>query len=212
MANYLSDSGGKDFEIHPEGRFAARCIRVIGLGTQTSQYLGQETVAKKVMLAFETSELMTEGQYKGQPFIITARYTASIHEKSNLGKLLKKWRGRDFTDEERKKFDIDTLAGLNCYIEVEHNANGEGKTFANIDQIKKLPADVKPAKPFNKVMCFSPLDPDMDVFNALSKNIQATIEKSPEWKASQRGEQYAKDETASGSSQPIPDDDSDIPF
>lgn len=209
MSLKISASGGTDFEIHPAGVVAARCIRLIELGTQESEYLGQKKRAKKVMLAFETSAMMTEGEFSGKPFLMTTRYTASLHEKAALRKILKGWRGRDFTDIELDGFDLKNVLGKNCMINVVHNDSGD-KTYANIDSIMPLPAGMIAPK-VNPLVHFDLDEFDKDVFGALSKSLQETISKSPEYIKLTKGEAYGEDATASGAAG-IADLDSDIPF
>ena len=54
-------------------------------------------------------------------------------------------------------------------------------------------------------------EPDREVFGKLSKGMQETISRSPEFQSHQKGGTYAEDESASGSGPSFPDD-SDIPF
>lgn len=202
-------ASSKDFEIHPAGVYAARCTRLIDLGTQDSEYMGQKKRAKKVMVAFETTQLMTEGDFAGQPFLVSNRYTASLHENAALRKALKSWRGRDFTAVELDRFDMKTILGKPCMLNVVHNIEGE-KTYANIDSIMPLPAGMPPPKAAVTIH-FDVDEPDMEVFGKLSKGMQETISRSPEFQLYQKGASYAQDESASGSGPSIPDD-SDIPF
>jgi hypothetical protein len=61
MSLTLSANGGSaDFSPHPQGAFAARCVRIVDLGTQETEYMGEKKKAHKVVLAFETSETMRD--------------------------------------------------------------------------------------------------------------------------------------------------------
>lgn len=203
MSLTISAGSGKDFEIHPVGMFAARCTRVIDLGTQDSEYLGQKKRGKKVMIAFETTELMTEGEFEGRPFLMTNRYTASLHEKAALRKILVGWRSREFTEDELKAFDLKNILGKVCLLNIVHNKQKDGKVFANIASVNPLPAGMPPPKA-GPTISFTIADADMTIYSALSKNVQETIAKSPEWQ--ERGKVKV--------SEPAVDDldDSDIPF
>src|SRR4051812_45284681 len=92
----VSGNTGKDFTIHPAGVTAARCTRIIDLGTQDGEYKGKAKKIHKIMFAFESAVLMgdDEGEYAGKPFLITTRYTASLGEKALMRKDLESWRGR----------------------------------------------------------------------------------------------------------------------
>jgi hypothetical protein len=83
-----------------------------------------------IRLVWEIDELGADGQ----PFTVSQKYTASLHEKSRLRHDLESWRGRKFTTEELKGFDVENVLGANCQINVVH-ATKEGKTYANIASI-----------------------------------------------------------------------------
>lgn len=77
----VSDTGGAAFTPCPAGSYLARCVRLIDLGTQTTDYQGETKTARKVLLAFEILDDETRRD-DGQPFVLSKRYTASLHEKS----------------------------------------------------------------------------------------------------------------------------------
>ena len=55
-------------------------------------------------------------------------------EKANLRKDLESWRGKAFTDDEAKAFDVTNLMGKACMINIIHEAakNDPTKIYANI--------------------------------------------------------------------------------
>jgi len=68
-----------------------------------------------------------------QPMVLSKDFTLSMHEKSTLRKFLGDWRGKAFTDEEAKSFDITKLLGAECQISVSHQVSDkDGKTYANV--------------------------------------------------------------------------------
>lgn len=111
-----------------EGLFEAVCVDVVDLGMVASQY-GEK---HKLKIVWEVSEKMADGR----PFTIQQRYTASLSPKANLYKALKSWRGADFTKEELKSFEMDSLIGAPCRVNVEHNEN-DGNVYANVSVILK---------------------------------------------------------------------------
>jgi hypothetical protein len=206
MSLTLTSAGGSaDFAPHPQGVFAARCVRIVDLGTQTSDYMGETKKAKKVILAFETSETMTGGDFDGKPFLVTQRYTASLHEKAALRKDLKSWRGRDFNEEELAAFHLKNVLNAPCLLNIVHTDRG-GKVYANIASITPLPKGMTANKAVGDVFFFDLDQPDMGNFEKLSDKVKALIESSPEWK----GRTYAAEATASGASQEEELDD--VPF
>ena len=64
------------------------------------------------------------------PLTVSRTFTVSLHEKANLRKFLSAWRGRDFTTEEAKAFDVSKLLGAYCMVNVTESETN-GKTYSN---------------------------------------------------------------------------------
>jgi hypothetical protein len=94
---------------------------------------GNPKVQTKTRLVFLLDAQMDDGR----PFELAPLYTASLHEKAKLRKDLESWRGRAFTPEELKGFDLEKLIGANCQIQVVHAKVGE-KVYANVAAIVPL--------------------------------------------------------------------------
>lgn len=185
MGLKASDSGG-NFKPVPPGSYVARCISVIDLGTQTSVGKFGEKAAHKVRLSWEVFGDDDDGQpltVGDMPMTVSKEYTVSLHEKAALRRDLAAWRGRDFTDDERKGFDIDKLLGVYALINVTHDTGGNGKTYANVAGIAPVPKAMAAAKPpgVHPLTRFDLDAPDMDVFGALPEWLQKRIEAAPEW-------------------------------
>jgi hypothetical protein len=73
---------------------------------------------------------------------IGATYTLSLSEKSNLRPILQAWRGRAFTPDELKKFDVTTVLGAPCMITVTHEPKKDGGVYANVASVAKLPSGI----------------------------------------------------------------------
>lgn len=119
----------------PEGTFPAICVDEIDLGMVTSSFGGETNERHMVRIVWQ----LGEDDEKGKPYQIKQDYTASLHEKSNLRKVLQSWRGKAFTDNELFGFDLETVVGTGCLISVVHNAGRKGGTFANVGSVMKLP-------------------------------------------------------------------------
>ena len=170
-----------DFELTPAGTHVAVCYRVIDLGTQQIDFKGETKKQHKIMLSWELcDEFMTQGRNEGLPFSIHKRYTLSSHEKSSLRKDLESWRGKPFTDDDFGKFDIKVLLGIGCMIGVVH-AESNGKVYANISSIMKLPKGMSAKPPVNPITYFSLDDYEQIVYDTLSENLKSTISLSPEF-------------------------------
>jgi hypothetical protein len=70
-----------------------------------------------------------------RPFEVSQIYRLSLHEKSKLCQHLEAWRGRKFTSDEKKGFDLENLIGVNCQLQVVHNVKDGGDVYANIQAV-----------------------------------------------------------------------------
>lgn len=143
MSTYASDTGGGgNFDPVPEGPHPAVCDMFVDLGLQetTGKFSGK--IQHKIYLRWQIPSLRLSYEKDGVqmegPMTIGAKFTLSLHEKAALRKILKSWRGRDFTPEELKKFDVTTILGAPCLISVSHAPKDGGGVYANIDAVMKL--------------------------------------------------------------------------
>jgi hypothetical protein len=185
IAMIVTDTAGPTYSPCPPGSYRARCCRVIDLGTQTTDFQGEAKSARKVLVTFE---LMDEDARRddGAPFLLSKRYTASLHEKSALRKDLASWRGRDFTPEELKGFDLHNLLGRELYLSVVSVAK-DGRSFANIAGMMRVPkgAALRLPLPTEPLLYWdmSAAEPDWSAFAALPARVAEQIQQSPEFKA-----------------------------
>jgi hypothetical protein len=187
MSFYVEDKGG-NFERCPPGMHLSRCYRIVDLGTQKSEYLGQVKFLHKIMLAWEVFCTDDAGKpvsmKDGRPFGIFKNYTLSWAEKANMRIDLQSWRGRPFTQEEQKKFDLKNVLGAFCMLNIIERAGQNGNTYSNVDSITPVPGVIKQAglpEGVNKAEIFNLAEPDMALFNSFSDNLKKKIEASPEW-------------------------------
>lgn len=176
-------SGG-DFDPVPAGTHMAICWRVVDLGTQATTFQGKEREARKVLLSWEMPEETYEHEGETRPMTISQRYTFSMHEKAALRRDLEAWRGRKFMDEDFGPggFNIKKLLGVGCFLSIVHNEK-DGKTYANINSVSKLPKNTAAPSPVNPITYFSmqfASDYDPAVFGAFPEWLQDIIRKSPE--------------------------------
>jgi len=137
MSMIVKDTGsGGDFTPISEGIKIAVCSMVIDLGIQETSYGDKSQLFIQWQIPAERVEIKGENL----PAVISQRYTASLNEKANLRKTLEAWRSRKFTEEELSGFDMSTILGAGCQIQVVHNKSQDGtKTYANIGSIMGLP-------------------------------------------------------------------------
>ena len=178
-------NGGNDTPSYPTvsvGLHKARCVRVIDLGTQQNDYQGQISWKRQVMLIWEVP---SETDNKGEPLTISKFYTLSLNEKANLANDLVSWRGRPFTETEKKAFDISKVAGKPCSINVILNQNGKPK----VSTVMPIGKNDEIAQQFHPNMVFSITDfqeKKMEVFNQLPEGIRNIILKSKELEGTEK--------------------------
>lgn len=129
MAIIVSNNG-KDFERAKPGIHQAVCTNVYGPFMESYEWQGKKITAQKVVIMFELDERIKEGEYEGQRYTQSARFTASLHEKGKLRPFLESWKGCAFTPEGLAGFDLEKLIGVNCQLNLieKDKRGGGGKT------------------------------------------------------------------------------------
>jgi len=186
MAIIAESTGGSNYEPVEAGTYAARCYSMVYMGTLDESYQGQEKTLKKVRLTFELpTELKVFKEEKGeQPCVLSKDFTLSMHEKSGLRKFLQNWRGKAFTEDEAKKFDITVLLGKPCMLSVIHKTSAaNGKTYAEIAGVSTLMKGMAIAEQINPTFEFSVLDWDTEKFEKLPQFLKDKVMKSQEYQA-----------------------------
>lgn len=173
-------------ELIPAGNYLARCYQMLEIGHISENIMGVQKTLHKVRIGWELpEELKVFDTAKGeQPLVISKEYTLSMHEKSNLRKDLKSWRGKDFTEDEAKSFDITKLIGVPCMLNIIH-APGKSdpkKTYEQISGITALPKSVKCPAQINKTSLLSFDNFDWDLFKSLPDFLRTKIQGSEEFK------------------------------
>lgn len=184
MSLTLTAQNETEFKPVPAGSHHASCIRIIDLGTQLTEFQNERKEQHKVLIQWEIhadgdEELLMSD---GRPFIVSKRYTASLHSKSQLSADLRSWRGRDFTPEELQAFDLRNILGKTCLLSIAHETSTDGqRTYANIASISNKMKSFVPPKPENAVFAFDLGVPDWEIFQSLHEKIREQIKKSPEY-------------------------------
>jgi hypothetical protein len=193
MGFIATDSGGGNFKRVPQGVFIGRCYSLIDLGTQHTSGQYGDKFQHKLKISWELfgeeengTPLTIDVDGVMMPLTISKTYTVSLHEKAGLRRDLSAWRGKDFTDDEAKAFDVSKLIGAYCMINVTESTTNN-KTYSNVAGITPLPGALKNAKPepvYANVK-FDLDEPNMKVFATFHEKLQEAIKKSPEWAKSQ---------------------------
>lgn len=174
-------------ELIPAGNYVARCYQMIEIGTVSEIVMGKQSILKKVRIGWELpTELKIFKQEHGeQPLVISQEYTLSMHEKSNLRKMLASWRGKDFTEEEAKCFDITKLLGKPCLLNIIHKSakSDATKKFESISGITSIPKGTVVPEQINKTIELSYDKFDEDIFSKLPDFIKTKMQTSIEYAA-----------------------------
>lgn len=196
-------NGGAKMEPIEAGTHPAVCYGVVDIGEQYNEKYGK--AVRKCIVLFEVI---------GQTFVdkdgidrnrsISNTYTLSLSEKSALYRDLIAWRGRPFTPEELKGFNLENIIGVPCLLSITHTER-DGNTYANISGIMKMPKGME-TKGMEAHLSF---DLDRDPLSDMAK--------LPEWiqKRIQDSVTY-KDLISAGTGAPkleeIDDSDGELPF
>ena len=197
----------------PTGMHLARCYRIIDLGTQESTYMGNIKHLPKVMFQFEVHSEDSQGNAtvtsKGDPMTVSKNFTLTLAEKSTLRKDLQTWRGKEFSAEELKGFELKNVLGQWAMISVVETENN-GKTYTNIATINPVPANMKKVglpEGHNELKLFSIADADLELFESFSDGLKDKIRKSPEWERLHGGPSVGSAPSAN-----FDDMENDLPF
>jgi hypothetical protein len=211
MSLVAKASGGGTFKPVPPGTHLARCYRIVDLGTQKTEWQGQIKHLPKVMLQFEVHSEDDEGKPlrtdKGEPMSISKNFTLSLAEKATLRKDLASWRGRDFTPDELKGFELKNVLGAWAMLSITKSTGKDGNEYTNIVSISGVPKQMKANLPegHNKPAMFLISAPDMELFDTFSDSLKAKITSTPEWQSRGASKEPSRDD-------PFGDMTDDIPF
>lgn len=143
------ESNTQTFEPIAEGVHIARCIGLIDLGMQYSEKF--DKTSHKALIMWELPDETYEQDGETKCRVLSKEYTLSLHEKSSLTKALEAWRGKKFTEEELKGFDLNNILGKPCQIQIIHTQKGDN-TYANIASIMALPKGMKVENPATTIV------------------------------------------------------------
>jgi len=169
-----------EFEMPPPGNHVAVCFGVAELGTHKTEF----GFKPKMRLFFELSnELMDSGK----PFVISEACNISLGRNKQgkpgrLLELLESWRGRKFTDDELKAFDVAKLLGVPCMINVVHQEFGD-KLYANIANIAPLAKGIPKPALINKAFEYSIAEHGSNFPDGMFEWVINKVKESPEYQS-----------------------------
>lgn len=182
----VASNNGIKRELIPAGNYVARCYSMIHLGTIEEMYMGESKVQDKVRIGWELpTELKVFKEENGeQPRVISQEFTLSLHEKSNLRKTLASWRGKDFTEDEAKKFDITALLSKACMLNIIHKHSVKDPTisYEHISSISPMPKGINCPVQINETFLLDYDNFDEGKFNGLPDFIKNKMNTSQQYK------------------------------
>lgn len=171
----------------PAGNYIARCYQMIQIGTVNEVINGENKQLNKVRIGWEfPNDQKIFNEEKGlQPIVFSEEYTLSLHEKSSLRKMLASWRGKDFSQDEAKSFDITKLIGVACMVNIIHKPTKSDPTkmYAKIGSVSSVPKGMTVIPQINETFVLSYDDFDFDKFNTLPDFIKDKMRSSLEYAA-----------------------------
>lgn len=184
----IAKNSGTPRELIPAGNYVARAYSFLHIGTVIENFQGESKLQNKVRIGWELpTELKVFKEENGeQPLVISKEYSLSMNEKANLRKMLASWRGKDFSEDEAKGFDITKLVGVPCMLNIIHKPSKDGtKTYEEIGSISPMPKGMQcPAQVnANKILQYDAFD--NEIFDSLPDFIKDKIKSSQEYAAMQ---------------------------
>lgn len=137
MAIIVSANEGGSYTPIEEGTYIALCYGLVDIGDVYSEKF--DKAVPKFMILWElvgAGTVTVDGREYNRS--VSNSYSKSLNPKSNLRKDLRAWRGREFTEDELKRFDMVNILSAPCQIQII-NATSNGKTYSNIAAIMNLP-------------------------------------------------------------------------
>ena len=199
----IASCEGTRMEPVSAGMHMAVCCAVTDLGLRKQVFKEQERISRKVLLMWELpDETFADKDGNTQPRTMSKQYTLSLHEKAGLTKMLQSWRGKPFTSEELKGFDLRQIVGKGCQLSVIHEQGKDGQTYANISAVVGIPKGTAVPQPTHTIIY------DLDEPDALD-----TISLLPDWIQKVIRESITYQEKADSAERPLWDEnDEEMPF
>lgn len=204
MSLTVSEKSGPSAPPIPAGTYLAVCSMMIDLGLQYNERFGN--TAPKVLIGWEIPGETIEIDGEEKPRMISKQYTASLSTKATLRKDLESWRGKSFTPEELKAFDMKSIVGASCMLSVIHEVSSAGRKYAKITGVMAVPKGMPRAS-----LSEPPITLDLDTCDL------ADVQKLPNWIAEliMNSETYRNRLSDPPEITELPDDpdsESDLPF
>lgn len=184
MAIIAPKPKSSNFEIQPAGNHVAKVYKVYHIGTAEENVKGQMKKINKIMIGFELlNEKKVFNQDKGaEPFVITAEFTLSMFKKSNLRKFVEDMLGVALQDDEADAFDVESLIGQTCLLNVVHKTSGAGNQYAKVQSATPLPKGMIAPAGHNPVQILNYTKWNQDLFDKMPEWLKDKFRRTDEYK------------------------------
>ena len=198
----IKDNGGTARTPLEAGSYRAVCYSIVVLGTTYNQAF--DKTVTQICFTWELPDERITVNGEDLPKAISATYTLSLREKSNLRAMLASWRGRDFTKEELEGFSLRKVLGAPCMIAVTNYIGKDGSEKAKVASVVRLPKSmVVPDGTENPQVLFNVMDEEFPLED---------MEKLPEWQQNRIKESKEYKERTTSPDDYIVANDEDLPF
>lgn len=136
MSMIASDNGGSTIPKLEGGVYTAISSAIVDLGLQKSEKF--QKTQRKFMMIWTILNETVEVNGEQLPRQMSKEYSFSLNEKSTLRKDLQAWRGKAFTEEELRGFNILNVLNVPCQLQILLEEKN-GKSYNNIASIMALP-------------------------------------------------------------------------
>jgi hypothetical protein len=181
-----TNSGGSTYEPIPAGTYLARCYSMVQIGTVEEEFQGIKKNVNKVRITWELpTEMKVFNPEKGeQPQAISKEFTLSMHEKSSLRGFLTSWRGKGFTEDEAKAFDVTRLLGVPCMLSIVHEPGKKdpSRIYDKIASVSTVMKGVVMPAQINQSFEFTLENFEQNKFDSLPDFLKDKIRQSKEYK------------------------------
>lgn len=165
------------------GMYAANCFAMYHIGTVEETFEGETKKQNKVMIGWEIPEETYTYKDEEKPVTLFKEYTLSMHDKAGLRKMLKGWRGKDFTPEEAKQFDVTNLLGIPCLLNILQKPSkaDASKIYEEIAGVMPLTKSTPKPPKVNPIQELNYDAFNQEMFNTLPNYIQEKFKRSAEF-------------------------------
>lgn len=212
MSLIVKKTAGKRYPPVPQGVYPAVCVAVIDLGEQRREFQGSVAYEPQVKFTWEIPSQTIEVDGEQKPRWVSKAVKLSLHENSNLRKIVEAWRNAPVTEEEQEHgLDLRAFLGRSCQVWVSVKTSKNGNDYNDIKGVMALPTGMEPLTTESELLLFDMDDLREETLAALPDWVQRDIKQSTQYQALGAPAETV-DIPDSGQIAGALDDDEDVPF